>query len=866
MTGVRTFATAPGRAFIGFRKLWYWYGLRLRHHWTQELLALAGIAVGVALVFSVQIANSSITGSARETVEGISGTASLQLGARGSGGVPAETLDRVQALSAVEKAAPVLEQRATLVYGGHHAAIDLVGVDRTLPSLGGTAVQNFRVGGLLLQPGLVLSAAVRRDLALPAATTGTRLPRVTVSTRGRVTTTSVNAVADSSVIGQLSEALVAVASLPYVQRLTGLQGKVSRVLVVPRAGREALARKQLAAVAGDRMTVARVDQEVSLLQQAAAPNDQATSLFAAISALVGFLLALNAMLLTVPERRRQVSAFRKLGVRRRKIALILGFQSVVLGCAASLVGLALGYVMAQIAARDAPSYLTFAFPLGVHPIFDWTALAIAFVGGVAATCIAAAQPLLDLRHRYPVLNSFQGSGQPGHQLSAKIRRDMGLAALGLVLLTSVIVVVEPKLTVVGTGLLAAATVLAVPVVFAIVLRGADLVSRGGRVNALLLGTRELRATTIRSLALAATGAVAVFGSVAIEGAHSNLITGLDRNSVDFLSTADLWVTAGGDENGLTAQSFDVGDAERRIRANPAVADVRQYVGGMLDFSDRRAALAGRPTGDDALVPPTQIRDGSFEQANARLRAGGWVAVSETIAKTQDAGLGDRLTLPTPTGSQRFRIAALLTNLGWAPGTVILNADDVRRAWDTRAPSALEVDLRAGADPATVAEQLRQAIGSDRLAVQTSAQRLKQYRRLADQGLQRLSQIAILLLIAAAAAMAAAMAAGMWERRVEFGQQRAHGFRPANLWRRLLSESLLVLLTACATGAILGTYGHALSSRFLQISTGYPAPFSPTPVQTVAACGLVALVAVVITGVVGAVVSRAPIRLGLTTAP
>jgi putative ABC transport system permease protein len=267
-----------------------------------------------------------------------------------------------------------------------------------------------------------------------------------------------------------------------------------------------------------------------------------------------------------------------------------------------------------------------------------------------------------------------------------------------------------------------------------------------------------------------------------------------------------------------------------------------------------------------MVPSSQIRAGSVERADARLRAGGWVALSETVARTQGAGLGDQFRLPTPTGERSFRVAALLTNLGWAPGTMILNADDVSRSWATRTPTALEIDLRDGADPEQIADQLRRRLGTKRLTVQTSEQRLSQYRRSAEQGLQRLRQIAILLLIAAAAAMAAAMGAGMWERRAAFAQQRAHGFRPGNLWRRLLSESLLVLLTACATGAVLGTYGHALSGRFLQVSLGYPAPFSPTPLQTIAACGLVALVAVVITAVVGAIVARSPIRLGLSSVP
>ena len=40
-----------------------------------------------------------------------------------------------------------------------------------------------------------------------------------------------------------------------------------------------------------------------LFAKAAAASNQSTALFALISALVGFLFAFNAMLLTVPERR-----------------------------------------------------------------------------------------------------------------------------------------------------------------------------------------------------------------------------------------------------------------------------------------------------------------------------------------------------------------------------------------------------------------------------------------------------------------------------------------------------------------------------------------------------------------------------------
>ncbi len=112
-------------------------------------------------------------------------------------------------------------------------------------------------------------------------------------------------------------------------------------------------------------------------------------------------------------------------------------------------------------------------------------------------------------------------------------------------------------------MLAAATVLAIPTVLTAMLGSGDRAvrrmqadQRTGRGNMLLIAVRELRVTTIRSLALAATGAVAVFGSVAIDGAHRNLVNGLDQTAADYLTGADIWITPGGDDNILTTQSID----------------------------------------------------------------------------------------------------------------------------------------------------------------------------------------------------------------------------------------------------------------------------------------------------------------------
>ena len=71
--------------------------------------------------------------------------------------------------------------------------------------------------------------------------------------------------------------------------------------------------------------------------------------------MVGFLLAVNAMLLTVPERRRFIADMRMQGFDSAQMLLILGFQALLLGLIASLVGVALGEVLSRTLFHKCPS-------------------------------------------------------------------------------------------------------------------------------------------------------------------------------------------------------------------------------------------------------------------------------------------------------------------------------------------------------------------------------------------------------------------------------------------------------------------------------------------------------------------------------
>ena len=71
------------------------YRVRLRARVVQELFAILGIAVGVALLFASQVANTSLNGSVQQLTNGIVGDMRFQLASRDSDGFDARLLQRV---------------------------------------------------------------------------------------------------------------------------------------------------------------------------------------------------------------------------------------------------------------------------------------------------------------------------------------------------------------------------------------------------------------------------------------------------------------------------------------------------------------------------------------------------------------------------------------------------------------------------------------------------------------------------------------------------------------------------------------------------------------------------------------------------
>jgi putative ABC transport system permease protein len=842
----------PRVAGVRVTMLVHLYRARLRSHAVQELLAGSGIAVGVALVLGVLVANASLTSSAGEFVHQIVGSARLQLSARSQEGFDEKLAIDVGRLPGVSVAAPVLREDVTLATPDARTPVQLLGVTAAVTRLGGFGTTNLGLASFHFAGGLVLPASVATALHTRPGS------RVTVLARGAAHRMPVSAVLGSSSFGALASSPVAIAPLPSVQRVTAMPDTITQVLVKPAHGKNAAVARELGTLASGHANVVAADDELRLLDKAVEPNDQSTSLFAAISVMVGFLLAANAMLLTVPERRRMVADLRMQGYDSRQILVLLAFQAAVLGVTASIAGVLLGDLLSRAFLHRVPAYLITAFPIGTQQSLHADTILLAIACGVLATMLASLSPALDLRANRPTDAAFRDRSGASEVIGPRTVRGLLIVGTASLVAITAVVLAAPKLTVLGGVALALTALCFLPSLFALVARALQWMGERVGSSSLIVVVSELRAITTRSVALAGIATLAVYGSVAIGGARADLIRGLDANFTQYLQTAQLWVTTGG--NDLTTNAFDDAGAATAISRAPGVASVRVYQGGFLDVGPRRLWVIGRPPADEPLIPSTQLIHGRLAPATRLVARGGWAAVSVEFAQEHHLRVGDAFALPTPSGPAGFRVAAVTTNLGWAPGALIVSASDYSRYWQTARPSALEVNFAPGISEARGRRAVARALGArPGLGIQTFAQRRAQYAQDSRQGLHALSEISTLLLIAAALAVASALSAAIWQRRARLASLKIQGYDTAQLWRALLLESAIVLGVGSAVGAIAGVYGHALASRWLRLQTGFPAPFAIGPQRVLATLALLAVIALTVIALPGLAAARAPAR-------
>jgi putative ABC transport system permease protein len=814
--------------------------LKARAVLVQEVFAILGIAVGVALLFASQVASASLNGSVAQLTSSVIGKATLQLEARDSHGFSEGLLGEVRHTPGVRTAVPVLEQRIGLIGSTGSENVDLIGVEPGMVRLASPLLLPFSAGQLAHQQALALPASVAR-------TTGAGpLETVHLQIGATLAPSLVATELTSREIGALADSPMAIAPLSYAQHLTGMQGRVSRILIEPQPGAEKQVNAALLQLAGGRINVEPANFDSTVFDQAAGPINQSTSTFAAICALVGFMFAYSSMLLTVHLRQGLVRELRRNGATRLHTVQALLFDALVLGVLASLLGLALGELLSVTVFHSNTGYLSFGFPVGSRRIVTWESILIAVGGGLLAASIGVLTPLRDIWTR-------TRRTEPAQARETPLAWTLGMVLAGLACLgaTTIVLMRAPQSAVIGISLLIIALICLLPPLLDGFLMIVDRLPEAIFAGANRLAVIQLRerGSRARSLAIAATGAVAVFGSVTIQGSHRDLQSGLDRLFHEVTSASSLWVLPFGSQNLLATSSFH-GTLLPKLQRLPGVRSVGLYRGSLLEYGNRRVWVLAPPADVRMPVPSNQVVNGNAAVANVELHNGGWAVLSQSLAIQNHLRVGQSFTLPAPHPTT-LKLAALSTNLGWPPGAVILNSADYVRAWGTTDPSAYEIMLVPGYSAQQVRVEIQGALGpSSGLTVETARQRDELQRTASRQGLGRLDQISTLVLLAGLLATATAMGAMIWQRRRRFARLKVQGYVTGVLWAALICESASLLIVGCLMGAALGIYGQLLLSHALLSVTGMPVIFSSRAMMAIGSFLLVTVAGAIIVAIPG----------------
>jgi putative ABC transport system permease protein len=826
--------------------------VRLRARLAHECLVLIGIAAGVALLFAAQVAGASLQSSVSQLAAGIEGRATLQLRARGQEGIPEGMLARVRGIAGVEVAAPLLESAAQARGPRGGRAVELIGADTSLARLGGTLVSHVSLtpfGGIA---AVVLPAPLSRQIGVSRFG-----QEVTFYLPGHSATVPLYAQLHRRQIGGLVESPVAICPLVTVQEMTGLSARLSRILVEPAPGRQHSVRAALLQLAGGRMNVEPAGYDATLFSVAAAASNRSTELFAVIGALVGFLFAFNAMLLAAPGRRMFVAVLLREGYGPLAVTAMLLLDATLLGALASVCGLVLGQELSIHLLHPDSTFLSLAFTLGPQRAVSWQSVAIAISGGMLAAIVGVLGPLAGMLRRatppMPIARKGGGTAPIGSILAM-----LGAVSLGV---SSLILTWDPRASIVGMTLLLVALLLELPLMLSITL------GVGGGVASMFPGIAthvariELAATRSRAHAIAATGAIAVFACVAIQGAHSDLLSGLLRFAEQSSASAEIWVSPRGSYDMLDTADFEP-VAHRRLEGLPGVRSVLPFRGGLLDYGRRRVMVLAPPPQASSMLPTSELLGSKPLRTQRLLRERGWIVLSKAIAEEHGLRVGESFTLPSPHPS-RFRIAALSTNLGWAPGAIVMDGADYASAWDSDAVSAYGVRLAPGFSYARAIAEIDRAVGpASALLAHSARQHADAQSALDRQALARLGQIALLIPAAAVLAMAASIGAMIWQRRPALARLKLDGLSRLDLWRTVLIESTLLLGSGCLLGAAFGIYGQQLADRALASAVNFPIVYSVGFSAALASVALVTAAAVAVLAIPGYLAASVPAALAL----
>lgn len=691
----------------------------------QSLLFVAGVALGVAVMIAIDLANGSASRAFSLSTESITGRATHQI-IGGPTGLPTELYRQLRVDLGLREAAPVVERTVRGVNLGNQP-LQVLGVDpfaeppfrsylTAINAQGAGAGAFDALTEFIVQPNAVLISQPLAD-------------RYGIAAGDMLTLRSGTEPVEAQVVGLLqptdrlsAEALdnLVLTDIATAQELVGTPGIVSRIdLILPPDYDLTL----IEALLPEGAVLTTPQARSGAVQQMTAAfelNLQALSLLALV---VGVFLIYNTVTFSVVQRRPVIGILRSLGATRPQIfSLILG-EALILGGIGIIFGLALGIVFGRAAVGLVSQTISdLYFTVSVQGV---TVAPLTLVKGVAiglvASLGAAVIPSIDAT-RTPPAGTMR-------------RSDAESSAMKLLPLVTTVAAV---LGLLGVILLAVPTqniIISFAALFCLIVGGALLtpVVLVGSMHLLtpitgrlfgVLGRMAPRAVS-RSLSRTAIAVAALTVAVSVIVGVSVMIASFRTTVSDWLNNtlgADIYISSPSVVSNRATADIDasVVDLVRGVEGVGSVEVARSVTVLAPDYPELPPVNLAAATGDVIAgerryawltVPQADIWPGLID---------GGLMVSEPFAFRRGiTPENNQIKLLTDRGEQTFEVLGVFYDYATDQGTVIMADSVYRRLYDDPYISSVAAFLTPGADIDATLDRLRTALAGTDMTAQSN---------------------------------------------------------------------------------------------------------------------------------------------------
>ena len=807
----------------------------LRCHPWQTALMIVGIALGVAVMVAIDLANAAASRAFDLSTDAIAGRATHQI-VGGPAGLDEAVYTRLRVAGVVDAAAPVVTGYVTSPQLGGRP-IQLLGVDPfaeapfraylagaegrgTGGQGGGGAEPGAPVGmdglvAFLTRPGaLLISEGLAAEYGLAVG------DAVTLDAAGRASTGSIVGLLRPS-DGLTRRALdgVILADIATAQEALGLVGRLSHIdLILPQdtsfdcvphtaAGLRSGCSRDLAELLPSGAQIVPVSARSGALEQMTAAFRTNLTALSLLALVVGMFLIYNSMTFSVVQRRPLFGTLRSLGVTRGEIGLLVLSEALVVGALGSLLGLGLGLVLGQGAVRLVTQTINdLYFAVTVRGVaIPAASLVKGAALGVAATVAATLLPAWEAAAAPPRLALTRSA------LEDTARRAVPLTALagtaGLILGAGVLAIPTRNLAIsfAGIFLLTIGCALLAPAFTLLFLRG--ILRPAGTLFGVLgrMAPRSVSAALSRTAVAVAALMVAVSVTIGV-----GLMVGSFRTTVVSWLGQTLWGDIYISAPSLTA-------ARSSAPLDPRVVEIvsrwpaaqRWDVLRSVDVASPDGPVAVAALSDEDFTAPRIFlsTDGGRQAAAAAVRNGA-VLASEPLANR--LGLpshGASVTLYTDRGPRAFPVAGIYRDYSNSQGTVMMALDLYRRYWDDRSVTDALIVLKPGEAADANVRGLQEALaGVQGVTVQPNRALRAEALAVFDRAFAITGALQLLAAVVAFIGVLSALLALQLERGREVGLMRAVGLTVRQLRGLVFLETGLMGaaagLLAMPTGLIL----------------------------------------------------------------